>query len=276
MTGKKPRPSTEPIYSGGNRLDFPITSGYDSVRYTDLITSHVRNTPNILICQSMHDGYFYGCFATSKRYIPRPTVSWGRRENRDAFFEFVEEQAQEKDGKRHIYSLACDEKLGFGAFFIEKYGTKQLIISKTSRIKERWDEGFKITACAAQGSEIYAVMTKNTKEYEGKNQRWFTRKAWDDVERLIEQYEEGKVITGVCYSSKLGLYFVVMTESPENQKYKWFDEGSPITPLLNKRHKEGFHPTIIFTDQTDGAVLVVVTTDKRRSTFKAAINYKIK
>ncbi|KAJ7375762.1 hypothetical protein OS493_039028 [Desmophyllum pertusum] len=38
MTGKKPRPSTEPMYSGGNRRDFPITSGYNTAKYTDFIS----------------------------------------------------------------------------------------------------------------------------------------------------------------------------------------------------------------------------------------------
>ena len=54
MTGRKLRPGTEPMYSGGNRDDFPITIGYDSVKYKDFVSSHLFNSENILVCQSLH------------------------------------------------------------------------------------------------------------------------------------------------------------------------------------------------------------------------------
>ena len=44
MTGQKLRPRTEPMYSGGNRQDFPVTNGYTTVDYTDFISSHVFNS----------------------------------------------------------------------------------------------------------------------------------------------------------------------------------------------------------------------------------------
>ena len=72
MTGKKPRPDTEPIYSGGNRNDFPITTGYDSVKYTDFISSHIRNSENIVICQNFDDGYFSGFLHLQKGTVPGP------------------------------------------------------------------------------------------------------------------------------------------------------------------------------------------------------------
>ena len=85
MTGKKLRPRTEPIYSGGNRRDFRITSGYSTVGYTGFISSHVSNSQDILISQSMHDGFFSGIFASSKLYNPRPATSWGIKRSYDAF-----------------------------------------------------------------------------------------------------------------------------------------------------------------------------------------------
>ena len=36
MTGKKKRPSTEPMYSGGNRTEFPITSGITDTHLNNL------------------------------------------------------------------------------------------------------------------------------------------------------------------------------------------------------------------------------------------------
>lgn len=85
MTGRKSRPSTEPICSGGNRTDFPISSGFESVKYTGLISSYVENSQRLLVSQSVHNGCFNGCFATSTHYNPRPSLHFGTRPNHDTF-----------------------------------------------------------------------------------------------------------------------------------------------------------------------------------------------
>ena len=64
---------------------------------------------------------------------------------------------------KKIYSLVCDEKFGFGAFFMDGYGTKQVIIESTDDIQKQWKDGLKITSCAALDSTFYIVMTKDTK-----------------------------------------------------------------------------------------------------------------
>ena len=176
MTGKKGRPRTEPMYSGGNLRDFPITSGYDTVDYTDFISSHVFNSQNILISQSMHNGSFSGIFARSKLYNPRPKTTWGIRRNYDEFLVFANEEWKWVNGRsKKIYSLACDEKFGFGVFFMEGYGTEQVIIKtdlkSTDDVKKQWDDGLRITSCAALDSTFYIVMTKYTKEYNGEEQK---------------------------------------------------------------------------------------------------------
>lgn len=136
MTGKKPRPRTEPMYSGGNRSDFAPTNG---IEYTQLIASHIQNSENIVICQSFHDGHFSGCFAPSKRYSPRPAVSWARRSDYHSFLELVNENWNWINGKsKQIYSLACDENFGFGTFFMENYGTAQTIVTDTSDVGKKY------------------------------------------------------------------------------------------------------------------------------------------
>lgn len=276
MTGKKPRPSTEPMYSGGNIHDFPITTGYDSVRYTEFISSHLFNSENILICQNFHDGYFSGCFAPSERYSPTPDLSWGIKENYDAFIKFVEEKWEWKNGaSQNIYSLACDEKLGFGVFFMENYGTGQTIVTDLTDIEREWNDGFKITACAARGSTFYIIMTKDTNEYKGR-QKWFTSDSWGRAQSEIEkEYKEGKAVTGICYSTGLGQYFVVMTETPQGQTYEWCNNYTARKKWLNEKYNEGFHPTIIFKDPTDNQILCVVTEDKNRSGYIDRVNYKV-
>ena len=224
MTGKKLRPRTEPMYSGENRQDFPVTNGYATVDYTDFISGNICNSQKILISQSMHDGFFSGIFASSKLYNPRPATSWGIRRNYDTFLVFANEEWKRVNGKsKKIYSLACNEKFGFGAFFMEGYGTKQVIIDSTDDIQKQWKDGLEITSCAALDSTFYIVMTKDTKEYDGKGQKWFTRSTWTETrDEIQEGYKEGKVITGICYSTGLEQYLVVMTKMPQRQSYRLF------------------------------------------------------
>ncbi|KAJ7389074.1 hypothetical protein OS493_033936 [Desmophyllum pertusum] len=230
MTGKKPRPSTEPMYSGGRLRDFPITSGYDSVDYTGFISSHIRNSQKILISQSMCYGTFGGCFAPSKRYSPRPALTWVIRKNYDTFLELVRETVD-----------------------IDQW-------------KKKYNDGFKITACAARGSTFYVIMTKDTEEYKGKAQSWFTRSTWAEaINEIGEKYKEGKVITGLCYSSGLGMYGVVMTGKPEGQCYHRSDDAIARSKWMDEKFKEGYHPTIIFKDPTNRKILVVMTEDQNRS-----------
>ena len=283
MTGKKLRPRTEPIYSGGNRIDFRISSGYDTVDYSDFISSHIFNSQDILISQSMHDGFFSGIFASSKLYNPRPATSWGIRRNYKEFSEFTKKEYKLVSGiksRRRIYSLACDEKFGFGVFFMEGYGTKQFIIRNTDGIQNKVDDDLRITSCAALDSKFYIVMTKDTKEYHGKQQKWFTRSTWKETnDEIQEGYQEGKAITGICYSSGLKLYFVVMTASMGRQCSRWFDttEGREAgIDWENKKYDEGFHPTIIFTDPTDNKTLIVMTEDKNRSAYVYRASYKLR
>jgi len=279
MTGKKPRPCTEPMFSGGNLHDFPISSGFDSVRYADFINSYVKNSERILISQSMHNGYFCGCFDTSKLYNPRPAVTPWITTSHESFLEFHKKQ-QAKSSR--LYSLACDEEFGYGGFFMKNFGTHQEIVTDTPLIKEKFDDGFRITACAARGSTFYVIMTKDTKEYRAKGQKWFTRSTWSGVTKpeIEKGYREGKILTGICYSTGLRQYFVVMTEMPEEQCCYWFDctkEGvSAKTDWMDEKYKEGFHPAIIFKDPTYNQILFVMTKDENRSNYILVNNYKLK
>ena len=280
MTGKKRRPRTEPIYSGGNIRDFPISYGYGTVDYTDFIRSHVFNSQNILISQSMHNGFFSGIFASSKLYNPRPATSWGIRGNYDAFVDFVKEEWKWVNGKsKGIYSLACDEKFGFGVFFMEGYGTKQVILKSTDGITRQWVDGLKITSCAALDSTFYIIMTKDTKEYHGKQQKWFTCSTWEETNnKMQEGYKEGKAITGICYSTGLEQYLVVMTKTPEGQAYRWFDttETTAMSDWEDDKFKQRFHHTIIFKNPTDNKTLSVMTNDENISDFVRRGNYELR
>ena len=285
MTGKKERPRTEPMYSGGTRMHFPISRGYNSVVYKDFIASYITNSERILITQTIHNGRFSGCFGTSKLHSPRPPCCGWIRPNYGTFLKDVKEKRKWVNGKSYmIYSLACDEKFGFGVFLMENFGTAQTILTATSEIKTKNDEGFRITACAARGSSFYIIMTKGTKEYTGKAQRWFTRSTWKEIASELDRgYKEGKGITGICYSTELGQYFVVMTEMPEGQRYEWFQNTGECrkwfadrSDWVAKNHKEGFHPTTIFIDPTDNKFLIVVSQDANNTEHFCQYNYSLK
>ena len=285
MTGKISRPRTEPLYSGGNRKDFPITSGGNrddfpftsgcpdySVKYTELVDRHLANSENILISQSFHNGSFSVIFALSKRYIPRPAVSWESRSDYDSFIEVVNKNRNPKSGKsKQIYSLACDENSGFGVLFLTNYGTAQTILTDTSQIDKAMEGGFKITSCAARGSTFYIIVTKGSREYKGK-QAWFTLNSWDETDKLIQKNQKkNKVVTGICYSTGQRKYLVVMMETPQYQSYKKFHRVADLEKWVKEQHhKEELHPTIIFKDPTDNKTLVVMIGDRDRSqyTFK--------
>ena len=277
MTGKKQCPSAEPIYSGGTYLDFPRIIGFHLHDYTDFVSGNIKGTQRILISQSMCNRYFSGCFATSKLYSPKPAFAWGNRKKYETF------ELWKNTKSKNVYSLACDEKFGFGAFLIEGFGTSQSIVTSMYKenIRKQWDEGLSITACAARGSTFYIVMTKDTTEYQGKAQAWFTRSTWDEVKNEIQKgYQDGKAITGICYSTGLRRYFVVMTVMPARQCYERHDitkEGRVAQiEWVNDKHEEGFHPTIIFHDPTDDKILVVMATDKNRLDYECNFRIKIK
>ena len=276
MTGKIARPSTEPLFSGGNREDFPITTGYDSVKYTELVLSHLVDSQNIVISQSFHNGCVSVIFAPSKSYNPRPFVSCASRSDHDSFIELANKNRNLKDGKsKQISSLECDEQLGFAVLFMTNYGSAQKILTDMSDIEKERRDGFKITACAAWGSTFYVIMTKGTREFRGR-QRWFTPKSWEEAEKLIQENQEKKrVVTGICYSTSQKTYLVVVMESPQDQIYKKFCDVAALDKWVKKQYKEGFHPNIIFKDATDNKTLVVMVKDGKMVTYVCKYDCKV-
>ena len=105
---------------------------------------------------------------------------------------------------------------------MENYGTDQEIATNANDIERFRADGFMITACAAQGSDFYIVMTKGTVEYKGKCQKYFTRETWRDVDNKIEKgFKKGRIVTDICYLTELEQYFVVMTEMSHGQCLFW-------------------------------------------------------
>lgn len=280
MTGKESCPRAEPLYSGGNRKDFPITRGYDLVKYKDLIGSYIRDSENIVVSQSFHKGCFSGIFAPSTRYSPRPTVSWEIRPNCQSFLQLVKENRNETNNSKQIYSLAFDDNVGFAVFFLENYGTAQTFAENPRDLETKLKDGFKITACAAWRTGISVIMTKGTDEYSRKPQEWFTYETFSDTSTKIDDLsEEGYTVTGICYSTGLRRYFVVMTMIADVQSsYDWFDDTTVALNWMEQQRGVGYHPTLVFMDPNDRKTLVVMTTDENRPSASGVVymlDYKL-
>ncbi|XP_068670716.1 uncharacterized protein [Montipora foliosa] len=273
MTGKKPRPSTEPVYSGGNHNDFPVDNEFDRHSYSDLITAFAQKT-RILLSQSLHNGNLSGYLGKSDLYSPTPARACGIVSDYDSFIQLVEDMWNKG---YYIYSLACDRRHGFGVFFMKDIGTNQSILAGTSSIQGMLNKGFKITACAARDSTFYLVMTKGSKEYNGKAQSWFTNDSWSDVEIQIQKgYDEQKGISGICYSVCLHKYFVVMTEEPSQlQEFAWFNTSSDAEEWIEEKYDEYLH-AIGVSVPVEGKFLAVVTKNENLKVTCRFWNFPLK
>ena len=156
------------------------------VDYGKFIESHIRNTDNVLISQSVCNNQFRGLFVNHKIYSGSATM-WGNSSPVDDFREFVE---QFWNNGFNIYSLAVDDHFGFGVFCVSGYGSGQLILQDSSSelislsqgIRDAWKNDYMITAVGAKDSTFYVVMMWGVEELEGKYQMWFTRSSWNETE----------------------------------------------------------------------------------------------
>ena len=138
-----------------------------------------------------------------------------------------------------------------------------------SQVQKWYDADYRITACGARNSTIYYIMTRGAKGYAGKKQTCITKDSWHEAQEFISlQWKDGKILTGICYSTGKKQYLLVMTESSERQTYK-LQTTSQATDndWMNEEFQEGHYPTIIFHDPSDSVVIVVVTSDSNRSGY---------
>ena len=286
MIGKSVRPSREPLYSEGNREQFPIPPEYERVEYMDFIRSHVKNRDLILISQSLCQNYFCGIFASHKKLSYGRTISWWIAKDYDDIFSVIRQKWEEG---QFVYSLVADDTTGiFGAFLIKGYGNGQKIIpydalndtgfDSVADLLKLWEEVRydkrttdvvalgDITSITSNGSTYYIVITDNAIGYHGRRQTYFTGRHWPDVENQIWiSNNNGFNITSICYNEGLQEYLVVMTLSCDRQS--WFKSGdaSERSYWMSEMSILGYHPSLIFDDQIDDKILVVMTSDSDRS-----------
>lgn len=283
ITGKTKRPRTEPLFSAKERSDFPIPDKYKTLKYMDFISSNIKNSSKVVISQTIQNGKISAIFDDHDEFKPRPSISLWEIPTHDDFIQYA---GKLRSDNKHIFSLACDDDFGFGIFAIKGFGGDQVVTWTTDTcskkghdggmccVKKYWDLDYKITACGAINGRFYCVMTKGAKGFEkGKIQTYIKRSSWSDVsDEISKQYKKGKIITGICYSTRKRLYLLVMTKSEEGQSYRWDWDNE----YVNDRYDEGQHPTIFFKDPTDEKILLVTTTDNDRNKCVFRKDYPLK
>ena len=270
MNGKAGRPSTEPLYSAKSRdPPYNITPGYEKSHYVDLLGSEMKNTKQLLISQSIENGKISAIFAEDSRYKPRPALSWVNRDDHDGFLRYIEDERRSKG--KHVFSMACDDYFGFGVFTMKDFGTDQDITwdPDMSTVQQWYDKRYRITACGARNSTFYYIMTRGAKGYDKKNQICKIKDSWQEADEYIrQQWEDGKLLTGICYSTGLKQYLLVMTESSGEQSYSWGTSSQIVDfDWVEEEYDRGLSPTIIFHDPSSDRVLVVMTSDSNRSGY---------
>ena len=221
------------------------------IGYTNLISSEVQNTGNLVRSQSISGRKLSMIIAPGCE----KTRGWAQKDNLKSFFKFTD---AEKSEGRNLFSVAAADDFGFGAFTLEDYGTDQIITTDKDDIDLLWKKGFHITAVCTWSFDFYFVMTKGVEEFVGKAQTWHFSSSWSSVEKQIRKGWENKVITGLCFSAKTEKYLLVLTESDAGQSYKWDISAK----YLNDKSSKGYQPTIVFHDLTNDRVLTVLTTGK--------------
>ena len=164
MSGKMQRPRTEPMYSGGNRVEFPVTSEYNTVHYTDFIYSrpHYKHWKTNDIPK--HAWWEILCHFSNVKTLQSKACPQLGNKKKLWFFSGIcwRRMGMEEWKVKGDIFLPCDENFGFGVYLMEKYGRNQTILSGTANIQKNWDEGIEITACAAWECTFYITMTKDT------------------------------------------------------------------------------------------------------------------
>jgi len=245
------RPSTEPIYSAKSRdPPYGIALGYQKSHYGDLLSSELKNSDQLLISQSICSGRISAIFGEDLRYDRRRVgLGWVNTDDHSGFMEYIEDQGSKG---RHVFSIACDDDFGFGVLIMDEFGTTQGVAwdSDMSKVQEWFDAGYHITACGARNSRFYYIMTLAATGYEGKRQTCATKDSWDEAkEWILRQWEDGKILTGICYSRGKKKYFLVMTEYSAGQSYVWGTHSRAADyDLVSLEYCKRLYPTIIFHD----------------------------
>ncbi len=279
MTGKLSRPSTEPLYSGGDRTSFPVPFDYNKVEYTSFVKSHLKNSENVLLWQQISQERFTAIFGASELHSPVAPTAWIKATSYQSLKKMIQEN--QSSGK-NVYSLAFDGTNSdhYAAYLMEGYGSAQSLLEYTDYASGRLDEGKRITSCTADHSQFYIVMTKDAPGYESRNgQSLYTRSSWSEIAAEIRiGYPEHHGITDLCYCSGRGQYLLVLTEGSPRQCCSWFclEDAEKKKAWMKGKQIEGYHPTIMFQDPTDNKELVVMTKDPNRSNYLTRSRYPLK
>ena len=95
---------------------------HNKVKYTEFLSSQIKNTEKIVTSQSVQGGTLSTIFG--KPMTPRRATRWGHMNTHASFLKYLEKL---KADNMQIYFLSCDDNFGFGVFAKEDFGCDQKV-----------------------------------------------------------------------------------------------------------------------------------------------------
>ena len=223
MTGNekkltKGRPVTEPLFSRGSQPDYPTVRIFGKVHYAEFIKYHSYDYRNILISQSIRDGYLAAVFASDQKYNSSEKLYWESA----GYADFHQIYKSDAHCRKFIYSLKADESTKrFYAYSIEGFGDSQVVLKIDDPDDITW-RNMAITSCTACKSKFYFVLSSGVPEFENREQVVLMNPTFSQSDNLSEKvadyYSKGFVITSMCYNKGKKKFLVVMTKTSESQE----------------------------------------------------------
>ena len=272
---KSKQESAEGKAPGTGEKEMEMTNSYEI-----LIAKHIGDEDKVVVSQSFCGGTLSAIFAKCQQH-EKPAVYWGVSKSHE---DFMSRFGKLGGNQKQIYSLACNDSLGFGVFAMTGFGSCQQVVPdmdevypgtrknklnvryNTVKATEEGKQGYRITTVGARHEHFYFVLTKDVEGFSARKQSYFTSAEWNTVSKMIEvEWKDGKIVTSICFCEKKKRYLVVMTESDAGQETRWDKGNRKDENWTNDKERGGFHPTVIFKDPTSGRVWRVVTTEKDKN-----------
>ena len=249
-------------------------------KYVNLIESQTKGNDNLIISQTILDGVLLLVSSPSARYSPRPATAVTRDNKYSQAQESIERQ---RKLSKNIYSIICNERLGFGLFFMEGYGNEQCVVpwfagcvlqrkkcKKTCTCEKNFamdmeklrQSGKQITSCASRFQHIFLVMTSDVDRFKRKSQYVIIGRKWTYCHTEINKAQsKGYVITDICYNHSARIYFIVVTELSCKQNLAILTELWEAKSVIKANHQLNFHVRKLFRDPNTNSIIAIFQTD---------------
>ena len=193
----------------------------------------------------MDNQWYRAVFAELHDLTPRPAY-------KIKVFETIAEVELELDCAWRIRSITSNDTM-ISVFYLEQ-PCDQILVPVTDHPKYT-ATGYTITAvcCSPGTSDYYCAMVRD-----GTNAGHQLVTTHSTLDQAVLHQDGHHILTHIAQSTTAGNYLVVRTESDKQQVCRWGYDNS----WGEERYKEGYSPTLEFSDRRSGRWLYVMTRDE--------------